>query len=89
MWARIGQPYSVHQQPWPAWDEALAREDTVEIAVQINGKVRDKIDVPVDIAEEEAKAQALATEGVQRFIDGKPPVKVIYVPGRLVNIVVK
>lgn len=89
MWARTGQPYSVHQQPWPAWDEALAREDTVEIAVQINGKVRDKIDVPVDIAEEEAKAQALATEGVQRFIDGKPPVKVIYVPGRLVNIVVK
>jgi leucyl-tRNA synthetase len=89
LWARIGQSYSVHQQPWPAWDEALAKEDTVEIAIQINGKVRDKIDVPVDIGEEEAKAQALATEGVKRFIDGKPPVKVIYVPGRLVNIVVK
>jgi leucyl-tRNA synthetase len=89
MWTRIGQPYSVHHQPWPAWDEALAKEDTVEIAIQINGKVRDKIAVPVDIGEEEAKAQALATEGVRRFIDGKPPVKVIYVPGRLVNIVVK
>ena len=89
MWARIGQPYSVHQQGWPAWDEELAKEDTVEIAVQINGKVRDKIEVPIEIAEEAAKAQALETEGAQRFMAGKSPVKVIYVPGRLVNIVVR
>jgi leucyl-tRNA synthetase len=89
LWAQIGQPYSVHQQPWPAWDEALAKEETVEIAVQVNGKVRDKIAVPVDLAEETVKAQALAAEGVRRFVDDKPPAKVIYVPGRLVNIVVK
>lgn len=88
MWARIEQPYSIHQQSWPDWDEELAKEDTVEIAIQVNGKVRDKIEVPADIDAEEAKAQAQAAEGVQRYIDGKTPAKVIYVPGRLVNIVI-
>ncbi|RMG94014.1 MAG: hypothetical protein D6706_14475 [Chloroflexi bacterium] len=88
MWERIGQPYSVHQQSWPVWDEELAKEDVVEIAVQVNGKVRDKIELPVDIEPETAKAQALATEGAQRYMGGKNPLKVIYVPGRLVNIVV-
>jgi leucyl-tRNA synthetase len=89
LWARIGQPYSVHQQSWPEWDEALAKEDMVEIAVQVNGRVRDKIEVPIEIEAEEAKAQALATEGAQRHIGHKTPARVIYVPGRLVNIVVK
>jgi len=87
LWARIGQPYSVHQQSWPVWDEALAKEDTVEIAIQVNGKVRDKLEVPVDIDAEAAKAQAQAAAGVQRYLDNKTPVKVIFVPGRLVNIV--
>ncbi|MCL4304154.1 MAG: leucine--tRNA ligase [Anaerolineae bacterium] len=89
LWAKLGQPYSVHRQSWPDWDEELAKEDTVEIAVQINGKVRDKIEVPTDIEEAEAKAKALATDGAQRYSEGKTPLKVIYVPGRLVNIVVK
>jgi len=89
LWAQLGQPYSVHQQSWPTWDEELAKEDVVEIAVQVNGKVRDKIEVPTEIAEEEAKAKALATDGVQRYLEGKTPAKVIYVSGRLVNIVVK
>jgi leucyl-tRNA synthetase len=89
LWAKLGQPYSVHRQSWPTWDEELAKEDTVEIAVQINGKVRDKIEVPTDIEEIEAKAKALAAEGTQRYMEGKTPAKVIYVPGRLVNIVVK
>ena len=89
LWAQIGQPYSVHQQNWPEWDEAMAKEDTVEIAIQVNGKIRDKIEVPADIAEAEAKAKALETEGVKKYIDGKQPIKVIYVPGRLVNIVVR
>jgi leucyl-tRNA synthetase len=88
LWATIGQPYSVHQQRWPVWDEALAKEDVVEIAVQVNGRVRDKIEIPIEIGEDEAKAQALATEGAQKYMDNKTPVKVIYVPGRLVNIVV-
>jgi leucyl-tRNA synthetase len=89
LWARLDQPYSVHLQSWPAWDEELAKEDTVEIAVQINGKVRDKIEVPTGIGEAEAKAEALATEGAPRYMAGKTPLKVIYVPGRLVNVVVK
>ncbi len=88
LWERVGQPYSVHQQSWPTWDEALAKEDVVEIAVQVNGKVRDKIEVPTEIEAEAAKAQALASEGAQRYVGDKTPVKVIYVPGRLVNIVV-
>jgi len=88
MWARIGQPYSVHQQTWPTWDEELAKEDVVEIAIQVNGKVRDKIEVPTEIEADGAKALALAAEGVQRYLAGKTPAKVIYVPGRLVNIVV-
>ncbi|MBN1220971.1 MAG: leucine--tRNA ligase [Anaerolineae bacterium] len=87
LWQRIGQPYSVHQQSWPTWDEALAREDVIEIAVQVNGKVRDKIEIPVDIEAGEAKAQARAAEGVRRYVEGKKVVKEIYVPGRLVNIV--
>ena len=89
LWARIGQPYSIHRQSWPAWDEALAKEDVVEIAIQVNGKVRDKIEVPTEIEAEAAKAQALAADGIQRYIEGKTPLKVIYVPGRLVNIVIK
>ncbi len=89
MWAGLGQPYSVHQQAWPVWDEALAKEDVVEIAIQVNGKVRDKIEVPVDIDPEEAKALAQATEGISKYLAGVQLVKVVYVPGRLVNIVVR
>ncbi len=89
LWQKLGEPYSIHRQSWPTWDEALAKEDVFEMAVQINGKVRDKIEVPTDIAAEEAKTRALATEGAQRYMAGQTPLKVVYVPGRLVNIVVK
>jgi leucyl-tRNA synthetase len=88
LWAHIGGPYSIHQQAWPKFEAELAKEDTIELAVQVNGKVRDKIAVAPDIAADEAKAQALVVEGIQRYLEGKTPVKVIYVPGRLVNIVV-
>jgi leucyl-tRNA synthetase len=89
LWARTGRPYSIHQQAWPTWDPELAAEEIVTIVVQVNGKVRDRFDADADISEEEARAQALATDGAQKHMDGKTPVKVIYVPGRLVNIVVK
>jgi leucyl-tRNA synthetase len=89
LWEQVGGAYSVHQQDWPAWDEALAQEDVITIAIQVNGKVRDKIELPADVDPETAQAQALALPGVQRFIGDKRPAKVIYVPGRLVNIVVK
>jgi leucyl-tRNA synthetase len=87
LWSRLGKPYSIHQQPWPAWDKEVAAEETLTLIVQINGKLRDRIQVPVDIDEAGAKALALASENAQRYIGGKEPRKVIYVRGRLVNIV--
>ncbi|UCC65514.1 MAG: class I tRNA ligase family protein, partial [Anaerolineae bacterium] len=89
LWARLGGSYSVHQQAWPIWDEALAAEETITLVVQVNGRVRDRLQVPADIGEEEAKERALASAGAQRHMAGKRIVKVIYAPGRLVNIVVK
>ncbi len=88
LWARTGRSYSIHREGWPVWDEDLAAEETITIVVQVNGKVRDRFDAPADISEEQAKARALATLGAQKYLDGKQPLKVIYVPGRLVNIVV-
>ena len=89
LWQRIGGEYSVHQQPWPTWDEELAKEEVITLVVQVNGKLRDRLQVPVTITEEEAKELALASAGAQRHIKGKEVVRVIYVPGRLVNIVAK
>jgi leucyl-tRNA synthetase len=89
LWARSGRPYSVHLQAWPVWDESIAAEETMTLPVQINGKVRDRIEVAVDVDEATAGSLALATEGARRHIEGKQVLKVIFVPGRLVNIVVK
>jgi leucyl-tRNA synthetase len=89
LWARIGRPYSVHQQAWPEWDPELAAEETITLVVQVNGKVRDRVEVPNDIGREEAIATALATDGAMRHMHGKETLKTVYVPGRLVNIVVR
>jgi len=88
IWACLGKPYSIHQQPWPKVDEEAAKEDLITLAVQVNGKLRDHIEVPAAITADEAKAAALATEGAKKFMEDKPPRQVVYVPGRLVNIVV-
>jgi len=88
LWTRRGQPYSVHQQAWPDFDANAAAEELITLVIQINGKVRDRIEAPADITADEAKSLALATDGARRFMDGKTPRKVLYVPGRLVNIVV-
>jgi leucyl-tRNA synthetase len=89
LWVRTGRPYSVHQQAWPTWDEEVAAEETITLVVQVNGKVRGRIDVPVDIEREKAQELALATDGAQRHTAGKEILKVVVVPGRLVNIVVR
>lgn len=89
LWERIGGAYSVHLQPWPTWDEEIAREEMITLPVQVNGKVRDRITVPADAAEEAVHEAAFAAEGVRRHTEGKEVVKVIYAPGRLVSIVVK
>ena len=88
LWESLGYPYSIHQQPWPIFDPAAAAEEQVTLVVQVNGKLRDRIDVPVGISEADAKAAALASEAVQKYLEGKPPKKVVVVPGKLVSIVV-
>jgi len=89
LWERLGMPYSVHLERWPSFDPALTRQELIELPVQVNGKVRDKLSVPVDVTEEAARALALASPRVREFLDGKEPAKVIYVPGRLVNVVAR
>ena len=89
MWERTGHDYSVHRQLLPEWDEALAADETITLVVQVNGRVRDQIDVPADIAEDDAKQLALDSETVKAHTEGKAITRVIYVPGRLVNVVVK
>ncbi len=88
LWIRRGYAYSIHSHMWPSFDETLAKEDEVTVAVQVNGKLRDKLVVPADISEEAARTLALASERIQAHIDGRVVKKVIYVPGRIVNIVV-
>lgn len=88
LWTSLGYPYSIHNQEWPSFDEALAREEEVTVAVQVNGKLRDKLVVVADISEEEVTALALASERVRVFTDSRVVRKVIYVPGRIVSIVV-
>ena len=89
IWTRTGRPYSIHLQAWPAWDPDVAAEEMITLPIQVNGKVRDRIQVPVGVDEESVRTLALETEGAQRHLAGKDVVKVIVVPGRLVNIVVK
>ena len=87
LWERLGHSESVHRQPWPQWDEELARPATIEMPVQINGKVRAKMTVAADIDRAAAESAALQQPNAQRFIEGKTVRKVIVVPGKLVNIV--
>ena len=88
MWAEMGEGGSVHEQAWPGYDQALIVEEEITLVVQVNGKVRDRVTVPAGISEEAAREQALASERVRPHVEGKPIRKSIYVPGRLVNLVV-
>ena len=84
----LHKPYSIHQQPWPKVDEEAAKEDMIEIPVQVNGKVRDRVLVSAEADEEEIKSTALASEVVQKYLEGKDPKKVIVAQRRLVSVVV-
>ncbi|MBM4425382.1 MAG: class I tRNA ligase family protein [Chloroflexi bacterium] len=88
LWARRGMPYSIHAQSWPEYDAAAAAEEVVTLAVQVNGKVRDRVTVPASLSEAEMQAAALASETIQKYLQGKTPQKVIVVPGKLVSVVV-
>jgi leucyl-tRNA synthetase len=87
MWERLGRRFSVVDRNWPVADPDIAREDEVELAVQVNGKVRAKVTVAVGAPEPDVQARALAA--VAEHVEGKTIVKVVVVPGRLVNVVVK
>lgn len=89
LWEAMGHQGSVHQQAWPEYEEKYLLADEIEIVLQINGKVRDRVMVPAKADRKEIEEVALATEKVQAAIAGKEVIKVIAVPGKLVNIVVK
>jgi leucyl-tRNA synthetase len=89
MWARLGHETGLVRAAWPALDAEAAREDSVELAVQVNGKVRGRVVVPREAPEDEVRAKALAEPRVAEHVQGKQMVKFVVVPGRLVSVVVK
>lgn len=88
IWETRGNKQSIFMESWPAYDEKLVLEETFKLILQINGKVRDEMIVERGISEDEAKEIALKSEKMQKYISGKNIKKVVYVPGRLINIVV-
>ncbi|NLD20315.1 MAG: leucine--tRNA ligase [Clostridiales bacterium] len=89
MWAHMGYGGSVHQQKWPDYDKKALVKDTVEIVVQINGKIKEKLNIAGNLSREEMEKVAMEDDKVKELTDGKNIIKVIAVPGKLINIVVK
>jgi leucyl-tRNA synthetase len=87
IWHLLGNKSSIHLQSWPIVDDAATIEEEITLVVQVNGKVKDRISAPIEISESEAKTKAMASPIVQKILEGKLPQKIIYVPGRLINIV--
>ena len=88
LWHRLGETGFIAHEQWPIHDESVLISATVTIIVQVNGKLRNRLQLPADATDKAIEAAALADERVQRFTDGKPIRKVIVVPNRLINIVV-
>ena len=89
LWETLGEDGNLLKAAWPKYDPELAKEDEIEIPVQISGKLRSVVVVPVDATEDQIKAAALADEKVARAVEGKQIVKVIVVAGKLINMVVR
>lgn len=89
LWQQLGHEGLIQETMWPAWDDKLIVEATMIVIVQVNGKLRARLDVPAGESQETIEQLAFADEHVQTFVAGKDPVKIIYVPGKLLNIVVK
>jgi len=88
LWRRMGHAQSLAYEPWPAWDPAKVVEQSVTLAVQINGKLRATLELPRDVAQAEAQRAALDDERVRRYVDGGEIRKVIFVPNKLLNLVI-
>jgi len=89
IWHDLGGNESIFKETWPKFNSDLAKEEMINLVVQINGKLRDTISVSADISEEEAKGEALKSEKIKKWLDGKEVVKIIFVPEKLINIVIK
>ncbi len=89
LWQKLGNTNTIAFESWPEYKEEFCADDSCTIVVQINGKIRDKIEMPLNADKAEVEKAALATEGAKRFMEGKTPAKVIVVPNKLVNVVVK
>jgi len=89
LWQQLGHEGLIQETMWPDWDDALIVDEVMTIVVQVNGKLRAQLELPTDTLEEDIKKAALEAENVVKFLDGKQPVKVISIPKKLVNIVVK
>jgi len=88
IWQKLGAKKSIFFEKWPKYDIELIKEEMITLVIQINGKVRDKIEVEANISEEKAREFVLAREKVQKWIEGKKIKKVIFVPGKLINLVI-
>ena len=89
LWQQLGHAESLDTAEWPAWDESQLVEDTVTVVVQVNGKVRAKLELPKAADEQAATAAALDDDNVRKHLEGREPTKIVYVPGRLISIVIK
>jgi len=89
LWEELGGEFSIHQRPWPEYDPGLARAERITLVAQVNGKVRDRIEVDADISGEEMERTALESPRIQKNLEGKTVAKVIVVPEKLVNIVTR
>jgi leucyl-tRNA synthetase len=84
----LGHKRSIFLSTWPKWDKKLIKEEMITLVIQVNGKVRDKIEVEADISEERAKEIAISSQKVKKWIGGKEIKRIVFVPKKLINIVV-
>ena len=89
MWQLIGAPKTIAETPWPTFDESKTVDESVEIVLQINGKIRDKLVVPTGLNKDETEKFAMQSEKIKELTADKQIIKVISVPGKLVNVVCK
>ena len=88
MWQKLGAGHLVLETPWPRYEPALLEDHTCTIVVQINGKIRGSVELPVDLPETEVQTIAMKIENVQKLLDDKKVKKMIFVPNKIVNFVV-
>jgi leucyl-tRNA synthetase len=88
LWQQLGHKESIFREKWPAFDAKLIKQKTITLIIQVNGKVRDKIEVEADIEEEKAKEIALSSEKIKKWTENKKIKKAIFVSGKLLNFVV-